>query len=394
MLTLNKENSDAKLKVKILNQISAVGSDDWDACACPEFYEQRRPIDPFTTYRFLNALEESGSVGEGTGWLPMHIVVLKEGKIIAVMPLYVKGHSQGEYIFDHGWANAYLNAGGRYYPKLQSAVPFTPVTGRRFLTKLGFETEGRKALIQSVKNLAKKNNFSSIHITFCTEDEVMEAENCDLSSRESIQFHWTNRGFKTFECFLNSLSSRKRKSIRKERRVANHFGGEILQLTGDMLEPTHWDSFWRFYQDTGSRKWGSPYLTRTFFDILQQDLKNDILLVLALKNNKPIAGALNFIGRETLFGRYWGAIEDHSFLHYELCYYQAIDYAVKNNIKRIEAGAQGDHKLSRGYLPAITHSLHWFLNSGFFEAVNKYLKEEKTIIRQQYDDLIKESPFK
>jgi predicted N-acyltransferase len=382
------------LKIKVLSSLNGIKQCEWDSCACPETSDGRRPLDPFTTYRFLNALEESNSVGEDSGWLPKHIVVFKSDTIISVMPLYLKLHSQGEYIFDHSWANAYSQAGGRYYPKLQGAVPFTPVSGRRFLTKPGFEIEGSYALIRGVLELAKNNNISSIHITFCMDIETKLSKEFNFLSRDSIQFQWFNNQYLDFESFLQCLSSRKRKALKKERITAKNFGGDIVQLTGDQLELQHWDSFWNFYQDTGARKWGTPYLTRSFFDILHQNLKEDVLLVIALKNNKPIAGALNFIGKESIFGRYWGASEDHSCLHYELCYYQAIDYAIKHKLKRIEAGAQGEHKLARGYIPIITRSIHWFLNESFSDAVNNFLTEEKLIIRDQLSQLMTEVPFK
>ncbi len=383
-----------KLKIKFINRINQVEQFEWDACACPENIGQNRPLDPFTTFRFLSALEESDSVGEASGWIPNHIIVQKGETVIAVMPFYIKVHSQGEYIFDHSWANAYSQAGGNYYPKLQGAVPFTPVSGRRFLTKPGFENEGVNALIKGATALARQNNISSIHITFCTHNETKLVKKFNFLSRESLQFHWFNEGYVDFEDYLERFSSRKRKVLRKERKVASQFGGKIIQLSGDQLEAKHWDKFWEFYQDTGARKWGTPYLKRSFFEILNNELRNDILLVLAIKDNNPIAGALNFIGGDTLFGRYWGATEEHSCLHYELCYYQAIDYALKNGLKRIEAGAQGEHKLARGYVPAITHSAHWFENENFSNAVDNFLNQEKTIVRDQFAMLNTETPFK
>jgi predicted N-acyltransferase len=379
------------VEITSLTSLAEISAGDWDLCAAPG---PGRPEDPFTTHRFLAALEESGSVGPGTGWTPCHLVAREEGAVIAVMPLYAKSHSQGEYIFDHNWAQAYENAGGRYYPKLQAAVPFTPATGRRFLTRPGFESTGRAALVEGAIRLAKANRFSSVHITFCAAEEAIWGESIGLMRRASQQFHWENHGYADFDAFLGALSSRKRKAIRKERERAREFGGEIVSLSGDAIEPEHWDAFWRFYQDTGARKWGSPYLTRAFFDRAQEVLRDDILLVLARRNGRWIAGALNFIGRDTLFGRYWGAIEHHPFLHFELCYYQAIEAAILRGLDRVEAGAQGEHKLARGYLPCQTHSLHWVSDAGFARAVAQYLEAEAEAIDREIEILTAYGPFR
>ncbi len=373
--------------------LSGIAQADWDACACPEA-QDGRPIDPFTTYRFLRALEVSGSVGPGTGWQPRYLTARQNGQIIAVAPLYAKGHSQGEYIFDHNWAHAYENAGARYYPKLQMAVPFTPVTGRRFLTRPGFEVAGMSALLQGAVQIAADNNLSSLHVTFCTEAEALAGEDMGLLPRIGQQFHWINDNYHDFDAFLASLSSRKRKNIRRERAQAQDFGGEIITLTGDQIQPHHWDAFWRFYQDTGNRKWGTPYLTRAFFDAAQETLRDDILLILAVRDGRAVAGALNMIGRDTLFGRYWGCTEHHACLHFELCYYQAIDYAIANNMKRVEAGAQGEHKLARGYLPVATHSLHWFPDTGFRDAVARYLDAERSAVDEEIEILTSYGPFR
>ena len=383
----------ATLDLTLHDTIAAIGRADWDACACPEAADGGRPADPFTTYRFLSALEESGSVGRGTGWTPRLMAVRAEGQVIAVAPLYLKSHSQGEYIFDFAWANAYERAGGRYYPKLQIAVPFTPATGRRFLTRPGFEMAGRAALVEGAVRIAADHGLSSLHVTFCTADEAAAGEAMGLLHRISQQFHWQNRGYAGFEDFLAALSSRKRKAIRRERAEAQNFGGRILALTGDALQPQHWSAFWRFYQDTGSRKWGSPYLTRGFFDLVQRDMRDDVLLVLAERGGRPVAGALNFIGRDTLFGRYWGCTEHHPFLHFELCYYQAIDYAIAHGL-RVEAGAQGEHKLARGYLPVETHSLHWIAEAGFRRAVADYLVAEAATVDRQIEVLTSYGPFR
>ncbi len=374
-------------------KLDDIGQTDWDTCACPES-ATGRPNDPFTTYRFLKALEESRSVGAGTGWTPRYLTARKAGTVIACAPLYVKSHSQGEYIFDHNWAHAYERAGGRYYPKFQIAVPFTPATGRRFLTRPGHEAEGMAALTQGAVQIASDNRISSLHITFCTEAEAHAGAEMGLLPRASQQFHWEDRGFGSFDGFLASLSSRKRKMIRNERAGAQAFGGEIVALTGDEIEARHWDAFWEFYQDTGSRKWGSPYLTRAFFDRAHETLRDDMLLVLAIRGGRPVAGALNFIGRTTLFGRYWGCIEHHPFLHFELCYYQAIDWALRHGLPRVEAGAQGEHKLARGYLPAVTHSLHWIADDGFRDAIARYLEAERKAVDQECEVLTRYGPFR
>ncbi len=381
--------SDA-LEVTSHSSIAEIGQAIWDACAEPV---GGRPLDPFTTYRFLNALEISGSVGGRSGWQPRYLSVQKNGEVIAVAPLFAKGHSQGEYVFDHNWAHAYENAGGRYYPKLQIAAPFTPATGRRFLTKPGHEADGMSALVQAAVQLASNNNLSSVHITFCTEAEAIAGEAMGMMRRIGQQFHWDNEGYKSFDDFLGALSSRKRKTIRKERAQAQAFGGEIVHYTGSEIRPEHWDYFWDFYQDTGSRKWGTPYLTRSFFDLIGETMADDILLVFAERDGVPIAGALNFIGRETLYGRYWGCTEHHPCLHFEVCYYQAIDYAIANGL-RVEAGAQGEHKLARGYLPAQTHSLHWIADQGFARAVEDYLEREREAVNEEIEILTDYGPFR
>lgn len=383
-----------EIEITVVPELAQIGQEDWDACACPEAADGARPRDPFTTYRFLSALERSGSVGPGTGWQPQYLMARIAGQVIAVAPMYAKSHSQGEYIFDHNWAHAYERAGGRYYPKLQIAVPHTPATGRRFLVRPEFEETGTAALIQGAVQLTDNNALSSLHVTFCTEEEVARAEPLGLMSRKSQQFHWHNRDYADFDGFLASLSSRKRKNIRKERAQAQDFGGVIHTFTGDQIEPEHWDAFWRFYQDTGARKWGSPYLTREFFDHAQESLREDIALVLAERDGRWVAGALNFIGAETLFGRYWGCIEHHPFLHFELCYYRAMDFAIAHGLSRVEAGAQGEHKLARGYLPSATWSLHWMRDPGFASAVGEYLQAERDAVDEEINVLTDYGPFK
>ncbi len=381
-----------RIEITVLPGLGDIAAEEWDACAGDG--TSGRPVDPFTTHRFLKALEDSRSVGRGTGWMPRHLVARAGGIAIAVLPLYAKSHSQGEYIFDHNWAHAWERAGGRYYPKLQAAVPFTPATGRRFLTRPGLEAEGRAALLQGALALAEQHGVSGLHVTFCTAEERAWGEAQGLLGRTTQQFHWLNHGYPDFDAFLADLASRKRKAIRRERAGARAFGGEIVALTGDALEPAHWDAFWRFYQDTGSRKWGHPYLTRAFFERVQATMRDDMLLVLARRAGRWVAGALNFIGRDTLFGRYWGCTEEHPFLHFELCYYQAIDWAIGHRLARVEAGAQGEHKLARGYLPTPTHSLHWLADAGFARAVAQYLRAEEAAVDHEIEVLTAYGPFR
>ncbi|MFK7939747.1 MAG: GNAT family N-acetyltransferase [Roseovarius sp.] len=383
-----------QITISTHERLDSIDPADWDACACPEAADGGPPEDPFTTHRFLKALEDSGSVGVGTGWQPLYLTAELEGQVIACAPMYGKNHSQGEYIFDHNWAHAYERAGGRYFPKLQIAVPFTPVTGRRLLTRPGFETEGRAALAQGAMQVADRNGLSSVHITFCTQVERDAADDMGLMARSTQQYHWVNDTYTDFDAFLAALSSRKRKTIRKERRVAQGFGGVIRLLTGDQIEPHHWDAVWQFYQDTGARKWGTPYLTRRFFDIAHDRLRDDILLIMAEQDGIPVAGAMNMIGRSALYGRYWGCVQDHPCLHFELCYYQAIDYAIQHGLARVEAGAQGEHKLARGYLPVPTHSLHWVADPGFAQAIAEYLVAEREAVDKDIEILTSYGPFK
>jgi predicted N-acyltransferase len=391
---MTSDRTEQAVTVTVLTSIDQIGAAEWDGCACPEVADGGRPRDPFTTHRFLKALEDSGSVGTGTGWDPRHLVARLGETVIGVAPMYGKSHSQGEYIFDHNWAHALERAGGRYYPKLQIAVPFTPATGRRFLVHPSHEATGLATLVQAAVQIASDNRLSSLHVTFCTDGEAIACREMGLLHRITQQYHWNNAGYADFDAFLASLSSRKRKNIRKEREQAQGFGGQIEVLSGDRLRPEHWDAFWRFYQDTGARKWGSPYLTRRFFDIAQEVLREDIVLVMAKNDGNFVAGALNFMGREVLFGRYWGCIEDHPCLHFEMCYYQAIDYAISRGLARVEAGAQGDHKLARGYLPARTHSVHWIADGGFSDAVAHYLEAERAAVGEDIEILTSYGPFR
>lgn len=383
----------SQVELLVVGKISDIGQLDWDSCACPKD-KADRSIDPFVTYRFLKGLEDSKSVGSGTGWLPQYIVAKYENQTIGVMPSYAKGHSQGEYIFDHNWAHAYENAGGKYYPKLQVSIPFTPVTGRRFLTKPDFHDIAETALLEALQIVVTKQKWSSGHITFCSAEEFKKGNDLGLLQRIGQQFHWVNNNYQNFDEFLAQLSSRKRKNIKKERKIAENFGGTFHQFTGDEITHEHWEAFWSFYIDTGARKWGTPYLTREFFNYAHEMLRNDIVLFLCQKNGKWIAGALNFIGRDTLFGRYWGCIENYPCLHFEVCYYLAIEFAIKNNLSRVEAGAQGEHKLARGYLPVPTYSLHWFENKGFSNAVEEYLIAERKAVGDDIEVLTDYGPFR
>ncbi|MFT4150056.1 MAG: GNAT family N-acetyltransferase [Paracoccaceae bacterium] len=369
--------------------VTGLPAAEWDAVACPGG-GAARPVDPFTTHRFLSALERSGSVGRKSGWQSRPLVLREGGRIAGAVPLYVKTHSQGEYIFDHGWAEAYERAGGRYYPKLQVSVPFTPVTGRRFL---GAEEAGAP-LAAALEGVCRSNGLSSVHATFCTQDEAEALAAQGWLHRVTQQYHWESRGYGDFGDFLADLSSRKRKMIRKEREGALAAGLTVHHLTGADLRPEHWDAFWSFYQDTGGRKWGRPYLTRAFFDEIHRTMADDILLILACDGRRPVAGALNFIGRETLYGRYWGCVEDHPFLHFELCYYQAIDWAIHHGLHRVEAGAQGEHKLARGYLPSPVHSAHWIADPAFREAVARYLSAERRAVDEEIEVMTAFGPFR
>ncbi|WBU57112.1 GNAT family N-acetyltransferase [Paracoccus sediminicola] len=371
------------LTVTVHQNISEIPAGDWDASGAGQ--------NPFTTHRFLSALEASGSVGGRSGWVPAHLAARDGNSLRGVAPCYVKLHSQGEYIFDHAWADAFQRAGGQYYPKLQCAVPFTPVTGPRLISP---DAEVQTGLLNAMAQLCTQNNLSGAHVTFCTAAEAKIGAEAGFLPRATQQFHWVNDGYADYEAFLAQLSSRKRKNLRKERARAQDFGGIIRQLRGDEIQPHHWDAFWAFYQDTGARKWGRPYLTRAFFDLLHETMRNDCLMVLAEIDGQPIAGALNLIGPEAIYGRYWGAIEEHPFLHFEMCYHQAIDFAIANGLSRVEAGAQGEHKLARGYLPTQTHSLHWVADAGFRTALEDYLERERHAMDEEIEFLRDWGPFR
>ena len=386
--------SDNSISIKVVKSIAELDREEWNSCAI--FYSADgldKIEDPFTSYDFLDALEKSKSVGENTGWLPYHLAAIRKNKLIGAVPLYLKSNSQGEYIFDYNWAHAFERAGGRYYPKLQISVPFTPVTGRRLLVSKNAPSHTASLLLQSAIELCEKNKLSSLHTTFCSKQEFELGQKLGMLGRVSQQFHWLNNGYGNFGDFLNALSSRKRKNINKERLKANNFGGEIEILTGSEIKKDHWNYFWKFYQDTGIKKWGTPYLTRQFFDQIHETMRSKILLILAKKEGNYIAGALNFIGSDTLFGRYWGCIEDYPFLHFEVCYYRAIEFAIAHGLKKVEAGAQGEHKLARGYVPTETFSLHWIAEKGFSKAVQEYLISEKDAVKRDIKILSHFTPF-
>lgn len=378
--------------IKVAQSLDAVDAEAWDACANPP----GEPSNPFVSHAFLSALEDSGSATRRTGWAPYHLLLEDGcGGLAGAMPMYLKSHSRGEYVFDHGWAEAFHRAGGDYYPKLQVSVPFTPATGPRLLTRPGPGREvAEQNLLAGALEVARRSGVSSVHWTFLPERQWTHLGRHGLLQRTDQQFHWHNRGYGSFDDFLADLSSRKRKMIRKERERALANGIEIEWATGSTLTEDHWDAFFAFYMDTGSRKWGSPYLTREFFSLVNERLPNDTLLVLARRNGRIIAGALNFIGSDALYGRNWGAIEHHPFLHFECCYYQAIEFAIAHGLARVEAGAQGEHKLARGYLPAKTYSAHWIANPSFREAVADYLEQERRYVERDIAALGEYSPFR
>jgi hypothetical protein len=368
---------------RIGNGVSSFDAAQWDACAGTG--------NPFVSHAFLSILEESGSATARTGWQPLPIAVDDGcGGLAGVAPAYAKSHSQGEYVFDQAWADAYERAGGRYYPKLQIASPFSPVPGPRLLLR---DEAAAPQLIAAIETVTVQNGLSSAHATFIAPDQIPLFEAADWLVRADSQFHWRNDGYRDFDDFLAALSSRKRKAIRKERAAAVD-GLEIRHLTGAALTEDVWDVFWVFYQDTGSRKWGRPYLTRRFFSLLGERMGEQVLLILAYRGGEPIAGALNLIGADTLYGRYWGAVEEVPFLHFELCYYQAIDAAIARGLKTVEAGAQGSHKLARGYVPVPTWSAHFIPDPGFREAIADYLVRERAAVEREIGFLGEMTPFK
>ncbi|MEJ5019570.1 GNAT family N-acetyltransferase [Ochrobactrum vermis] len=380
--------------LRVVENISEFTADEWNGLVGAS--RQDINYNPFITRNFLSALEKSGSVSQKAGWLPRHLRLEDDrGRLIGAVPNYLKGHSQGEYVFDHGWADAFERAGGRYYPKFQAAVPFTPATGPRLLNHVAYESEAvRLALAGGLRELADQTGVSSAHVTFALPDEISSLEQAGFLHRTDQQFHFKNNSFKSYDDFLNELVSRKRKALKKERREALSDGIEIDWLTGNDLTEAVWDDFFRFYMDTGSRKWGRPYLNRQFFSLIGESMAEDILLVMAKRNGHYIAGAINFIGGDTLFGRHWGCIEDHPYLHFEVCYHQAIDFAIDRKLSVVEAGAQGEHKIARGYVPVTTHSAHYIVHEGFRNAVRDYLDHERREVQQIQSTLEEHSPFR
>ena len=378
----------AALSLEIVTQAADISAADWQACA--------GEANPTVSHRFFVAMEDSGSATAKTGWKPQHIVArTADGGIAGILPAYLKSHSNGEYVFDYSWADAFERAGGDYYPKLQTCVPFTPVPGPRLL--LADTDAGRTAgplLLAAAANAVENSGISSAHATFIAPEQVGVFEDAGWLLRTDQQFHWQNRGYRDFQDFLDQLASRKRKAIRKERAEAVASGIEIRTLSGEELRPEHWDAMWRFYQNTGARKWGRPYLTRNAFTRLAETMADETLLILAFRDGEPIAGALNLIGQDTLYGRYWGATEHHPFLHFEVCYYRAIDWAISNGLARVEAGAQGEHKLARGYEPTPTYSAHWISHPALRRAVADFLERERRSVAAGIDYLGQFTPYR
>ena len=406
----------SEITLEAVSSVSQIPAEQWDGCANPP--PERTGLDdldtlaspspaarsrdasgtsynPFVSHAFFKSLEESGSATPRSGWGPRHLLARLDGNIAGIVPCYLKSHSQGEYVFDRGWADAYERAGGRYYPKLQVSVPFTPATGPRLLIKNGVDKDAiGSALANGLMALCDATKASSVHVTFARKAEARFLESCGFLLRNDQQFHWRNAGYASFEDFLASLNSRHRKAIKRERREAVASGITIHPLTGDDITEDAWDAFFAFYMETGSRKWGRPYLTRAFFSLIGESMAKDVLLVMARRDGRWIAGAINFIGSDTLFGRNWGAIEHHPFLHFEICYYQAIDFAIGRGLKTVEAGAQGEHKLARGYLPQTTYSAHYIADPGLRHAISDYLKRERAYVAEAARELTDAAPFR
>jgi uncharacterized protein len=381
-----------EIRYRIAESIASLSSEDWAALSGASG-RSAEPYNPFISHAYLSSLEESGSAVSKAGWQPRHVVIEEDGRLVAAAPCYGKSHSQGEYVFDHAWADAFERAGGRYYPKLQATVPFTPATGPRLLVADKRE-DLKAALAGALKNEAERLGLSSAHVTFLPESDLAALTDQGFLHRTDQQFHFINNGYATHDEFLAELSSSKRKNLRKERRNALENGISIDWLTGRDLTEDIWDQFYAFYMDTGGRKWGRPYLTRKFYSLIGERMADDILLVMARRNGRYIAGAINFIGSDALYGRHWGCVEDHPFLHFEVCYHQAIDFAIDRKLARVEAGAQGEHKLARGYLPVTTHSAHYIVHPGLRRAVSDYLEQERDAVAETGDYLTEHSPFR
>jgi uncharacterized protein len=406
----------SEIVLEAVSSVSQIPAADWDACANPRSGpgvhngpgRSASPdaarnsctgltfdYNPFVSHAFFSALEASGSACARTGWGPRHLLARLDGAIAGIVPCFLKSHSQGEYVFDRGWADAYERAGGRYYPKLQVSVPFTPATGPRLLIREGVDHGRIRAVLASgLVALCGMTKASSVHVTFAREAEAKFLAGQGFLQRNDQQFHWHNRGYGSFDDFLNSLNSRHRKAIRRERREALADGITIHALTGNDISEDAWDAFFAFYMETGSRKWGRPYLTRSFFSLIGETMAEGVALIMARRNGRWIAGAINFIGSETLFGRNWGAIEHHPFLHFEVCYYQAIDFAIRRGLKTVEAGAQGEHKIARGYLPQTTYSAHYIADPDLRRAISDYLRHERAYVAEAGRELSEAGPFR
>jgi predicted N-acyltransferase len=389
--TAPRETETPSYAVAVLPGLSGMDPAAWDACAGSD--------NPFVSHAFLSALEDSGSVGSGTGWRPQHLLIRDgHGRPLAVAPLYLKSHSYGEYVFDWSWANAWHQAGGQYYPKLQGAVPFTPVTGPRLLVRPDAPDPDalRRALLVAMVELADRAGLSSIHVTFPTEGEATLGEEMGFLRRQGQQYHWENPGYRDFQDFLDTLASRKRKAIRKERDRANTQGVALRVLTGGDVRSRHWDAFFRFYMSTADRKWGQPYLTRDFFHLLGERLGDRVVLIMGTEDvtGRDVCGALNLRGSDSLYGRNWGCLADYRFLHFEACYYRAMDHAIAHGLRWVEAGAQGEHKVQRGYLPRATHSLHWIADPGFRDAVARFVEQERRMVSEDMAALTAFGPYR
>ena len=406
----------SEITLEAVSAAADIPADEWDACANPKAdpnslenldtlaspgaksdscVGSKSSYNPFVSHAFFTAAEASGSACARTGWGPRHLLARLDGAIAGIVPCYLKSHSQGEYVFDRGWADAYERAGGRYYPKLQASVPFTPATGPRLLIRGDVDRERiGTALADGLMALCNAINASSVHVTFAREAEAKFLGEHGFLQRNDQQFHWRNDGYGSFEDFLGSLNSRHRKAIKRERREATASDITIHRLTGADITEEAWDAFFAFYMETGSRKWGRPYLTRKFFSLIGESMSRDVLLVMAKRNARWIAGAINFIGSDTLFGRNWGAIEHHPFLHFEVCYYQAIEFAIERGLKTVEAGAQGEHKLARGYLPQTTYSAHYIADPDLRRAIADYLRRERAYVAEAGRELTEAGPFR
>jgi uncharacterized protein len=377
--------------IEVVQNLSGIDPDAWDQCA-----DVQSGRNPFVSYRFLKALEETGCVGGRTGWSPAHVLLKDEsGGLLAAAPCYLKSHSQGEYVFDHGWADAYERAGGQYYPKLQVSAPFSPVPGPRLLVgNSDAASDHRRVLAQGLIAATAQLGASSCHVTFANEPDCEALNDAGFLLREDLQFHWHNKGFHSFDDFLETLASRKRKAIRKEREAVRAAGISIRRLTGPDIKVADWDAFYAFYMDTSGRKWGRPYLNKAFFEELGAVMADRLVLVMADRDGRAIAGAINLLGRDRLYGRNWGCIEDHPCLHFEVCYYQAIEHAIEHKLAVVEAGAQGEHKLARGYMPIVTQSAHWIGHPGLRNAVSSFLDRERTHVRAAIDSYAAASPYR